>query len=42
MCMTGGSDSGLFVHVEGGNAAGCVSHRLSYATWANVGDTNAL
>ena len=37
--MTGGSDRGLFLQIEGGNAGGCVSHRLSDSNWANVGDT---
>lgn len=37
--MTGGSDRGLFLQIEGGNAGGSVSHRLSDSNWANVGDT---
>ncbi|KAF3694268.1 hypothetical protein EXN66_Car009944 [Channa argus] len=40
MCVTGGLDRGLFLHIEGRNAGGRVTQRLSYTNWAvAVGDT---
>lgn len=42
ICMTGGSDLGLFLQIERRNAGGRDTHRLSHTNWANVGDTGAI
>ncbi len=39
ICVTGGSDQGLFLQIERRNAGGRVTHRLSYTNWANAGDS---
>lgn len=35
--MTGELDQVLFLQIEGTNAGGCVTHRLSSTNWADAG-----